>query len=199
MRELVGSELAQCHDVLHGGLIGTTEHQHALQELAKGQRLPVLEEQLSILQGRIDFHPKAIQGDHGFRFLHQRFELFLRNQIVTILIRSFLVNHLEEHPLREVNVDLLVLTAGHGLNGFHQDTHQHVHDYQGANHNEHQDHGAHEGTLIGYLCEETCLVWNHSLQDQLQYCSGHFREQLTEWRVLTQLGESNTENIGDQQ
>ena len=30
----------------------------------------------------------------------------------------------EEHPLREVNVDLLVLTAGHGLNGFHQDTHQ---------------------------------------------------------------------------
>lgn len=33
--------------VLHGGLIGTTEHQHALQELAKGQRLPVLEEQLS--------------------------------------------------------------------------------------------------------------------------------------------------------
>lgn len=27
----------------------------------------------SILQGRIDFHPKTIQGEHGFRFLHQRF------------------------------------------------------------------------------------------------------------------------------
>ena len=30
------------------------------------------------------------------------------------------------------------------------------------------------------------------LASERQYCSGHFREQLTEWRVLTQLGESNT-------